>query len=196
MKSPLDDGELLKRLASRLPDQDPPDALWQRIHAGLHRAPVPVGRTQHYAFLPPLFRRSPRLALAMLILVVTLGTGSAIFLLSRSTHPTFVTTDSSGGGEDMEMLYEAQDDIDNAVRYYESAIEKLTVVATKAETKLNPEFVQLQKERIAGLRQSIDDCNEALRNNKMHPQVQFYLLTAYNDLQGTLQEMITQANSL
>jgi hypothetical protein len=100
----------------------------------------------------------------------------------------------TGNEPSEDVLFDAQQDIDQAIRYYESAISKLTVLAERNIPNLDPDFVSLQKERITVLRESIDECKQALEKNKLHPEVQFYLLTAYNDLQGTLQEMINKTN--
>jgi hypothetical protein len=78
--------------------------------------------------------------------------------------------------------------------YYERAISKLSVLAERNEGKLDPQFVALQRDKIALLRSSIDECKTALAKNRTHPEVQHYLLLAYNDLQSTLQQMVNRAN--
>ena len=116
------------------------------------------------------------------------GIAMSLYLLtdSRQLDIEFFALDSS---ED--ILLEANKDIEQAIFYYERAIKKLTLLAEHNEEHLDPSFVAVQKEKIELLRRSISECKTALSENRAHPRVQHSLLTAYNDLQETLQEMIS-----
>ncbi len=167
--------------------------------ASFHVKAVRNGVPFHEHRFPPLMNTpapfhfstwlaGPRIRTVLYALAIVLGIGASIILLQKPGGDTRQAGDL--GDTEQEMLFDAQADIDQAIRYYESAISKLTVLAENNVPNLDTTFVALQRERIAELRTSIDECKQALKENKLHPEVQFYLLTAYNDLQGTLQEMI------
>lgn len=182
----------LERLARGLPRHDAPDTLWPRIEHSL-REEQRRAAEQPAGFIERLARgfqiRAVTLALYTVILLV--GVGMSWYLLRDYTQrgQSDVETASSD-----EMMQDAQSDIEQAMFYYERAISKLTVLAERNESKLDPRFVALQKDKIALLHSSIDECKTALERNGTHPEVQHYLLLAYNDLQSTLQQMVNRAN--
>jgi hypothetical protein len=193
-----EDGSL-ERLARSLPDSSPPDELWSRIEAGL-RKEQSSARTRRFRFrdslnVPLWFSKRPSLSYVSYGMIVFVGILISGYLLFFRTHPATSPEEfASAGPTGEEMLLDAQDDIDQAIYFYERAIDKLTKLADRNAKRLNPQFVQLQNERIEMLKKSIIECKAALAENKSHPQVQHYLLVAYNDLQNTLQELATKTN--
>jgi hypothetical protein len=188
----------LERLASSLPTHDPPPQLWQRIEEGLRQEQRRAGkgeRTQDEkregltARLALWFRR-PVAKFAMYALLLSIGAGMSWFLIQDYQRRNSMDIAHSANSTD--MLTQAQEDIEQAMFYYERAIEKLSLAAVERESELDPEFLALQKAKIAMLRESIDECKTALREQGLHPRVQHYLLAAYNDLQSTLQTMVTE----
>lgn len=181
-----------EELARKLPRHEPSDALWPRIEQSLREeqrreAERPEGGFARFARLFQL--RALSFALYAVILIV--GAGMSWYLLRdyAQRNEAVAVADSS---ED--MMRDAQSDIEQAMFYYERAIAKLTVLAQRNEENLDPQFVALQKEKIDLLRASISECKTALAKNSTHPEVQHYLLLAYNDLQSTLQQMVNRAN--
>lgn len=186
---PSDDPE---QLARKLPRREPPDTLWPRIEQSLREeqrreAERPAGAFERLARLFQL--RALSFALYAVILLVGAGMGWYLLRDYAERNESAMVADSSD-----EMLRDARSDIEQAMFYYERAIAKLTVLAERNEDNLDPQFVELQKEKIDLLRSSIDECKTALAKNSTHPEVQHYLLLAYNDLQNTLQQMVTRAN--
>ncbi|MFZ1731719.1 MAG: hypothetical protein WBQ23_05060 [Bacteroidota bacterium] len=182
----------LERLARGLPRHDAPDTLWPRIEQSL-REEQRRAAEQPAGFIERIARgfqiRAVSLALYTVILLV--GAGMSWYLLRDYTqHKQSVVETASSD----EMMQDAQSDIEQAMFFYERAISKLTVLAERNENKLDPQFVALQKDKIALLHSSIDECKAALERNGTHPEVQHYLLLAYNDLQSTLQQMVNRAN--
>lgn len=181
-----------ERLARGLSRRVPSDTLWPRIETALRdeqrrEAETPPNPIERLARLFQL--RAATFAMYAVILLV--GAGMSWYLLRdyAQRSEAMAARESSE-----EMMREARSDIEQAMFYYERAISKLTVLAERNEDKLDPEFVALQKDKIALLRESIDECKTALARNSTHPEVQHYLLLAYNDLQNTLQLMVNRAN--
>ena len=190
------DDELDRRIehaAASLPKLDPPDSLWQGIQAEL-RAETP--REEEIGALVWLrwrlaFLAQPRWTYAAWSLLLIAGLAVSIYLVSERQH---TRGDLARNISSDQLLTEARDDIDQAMFFYERAIDKLSVLAGQNEHNLEPGFVALQKEKIRSLRAAIVECKTALHQNRYHPDVQQYLLTAYVDLQSTLQEMATRKN--
>ncbi len=183
----------LERLASSLPPVEPRKELWARIETDLRdiqrrnaSMPENPGLVERLAAL----LRRPALRVATVVLLLLGGTGMGWYLIQDygRRHETAATEDSKPD----DMLTQAREDIEQAMFYYERAIEKLSIAAQEREHKLDPEFVALQKAKISMLRESITECKTTLRDNGLHPRVQHYLLAAYSDLQTTLQEMLEQ----
>ena len=192
MTAHMKDPDDLERLARGLPRHEAPETLWPRIDHALREeqqreAEAPESLVERIARLFHL--RSVTFALYAVILLV--GAGMSWYLLRDYTqrNEAIAVNESSE-----EMMREARSDIEQAMYYYERAISKLTVLAERNEDKLDPQFVALQKDKIALLRSSIEECKTALAKNSTHPEVQHYLLLAYNDLQSTLQLMVNRAN--
>jgi hypothetical protein len=179
-------------LARGLPGREAPETLWPRIEHSLreaqrHEAESPAGLLELIARLFQL--RAVSFALYAVILLV--GAGMGWYLLRDYAQRGEAV---AGNESSEEMMRDARSDIEQAMFYYERAIAKLTVLAERNEEHLDPQFVALQKEKIALLHASIEECKTALEKNSTHPEVQHYLLLAYNDLQNTLQLMVNQAN--
>jgi hypothetical protein len=182
----------LERLARGLPRHDAPDTLWPRIEQSL-REEQQRSFEQPPGFIERLARgfHIPALSLAMYAIILLVGAGMGWYLLRDYTQRDQAVAESASSDE---MMRDAQSDIEQAMFYYERAISKLSVLAERNENKLDPQFVALQKDKIALLHSSIDECKTALEKNGTHPEVQHYLLLAYNDLQSTLQQMVNRAN--
>ncbi|MBE0644789.1 MAG: hypothetical protein IH600_11965 [Bacteroidetes bacterium] len=194
-KRPVPDGGApdLERMARDLPRRDAPDSLWPRIEQSLREEQRRAAERPE-SFVDRLARafRVPAVTLALYGVILLVGAGMSWYLLreyAQRDEATAIATQSSD-----EMMHDAQSDIEQAMFYYERAIGKLTVLAERNEGKLDPQFVALQKDKISLLRSSIDECKAALAKNGTHPEVQHYLLLAYNDLQSTLQQMVNRAN--
>lgn len=183
----------LERLASSLHGMDPPDTLWQRIESDLRAMRQRSAEKRERSMLEHIGRlfRRPALRFAVYALLLLSGSGMGWYLLQDygERHALFPASETESSGD---ILQDAKADIEQAMFYYERAIEKLSVAARERENELDPEFVALQKEKIRLLRESIDECKTTLRDNGLHPRVQHYLLAAYSDLQSTLQEMLAQ----
>jgi hypothetical protein len=182
----------IERAARRLPEHTPDDDLWPRIEQSLRdeqRQSAPAFPGGFLQLLAQSFR-IPAVNLAMYAVVLLVGATMSWYLLSEYAQRKELETVSSDKDE---MLQDARSDIEQAMFYYERAIGKLTVLAEQSEENLDPEFVRLQKEKIALLRSSIDECKSALKTNGAHPEVQHYLLAAYTDLQHTLEQMVSRA---
>lgn len=182
----------LERLARSLPPQIPSDELWHRIDTDLRqvqREKQSVQEEQHTIF-KHLFvtTKKPAAVFTAYAVMILAGIVMSLYLLtdSKQLDIQFFASD-----EHEDILLEANKDIEQAIFYYERAIKKLTVLAEQNEERLDPSFVTLQKEKIELLRASISECKIALSENRSHPRVQHSLLTAYNDLQETLQQMIS-----
>ncbi len=192
MTAQFNEPDDLERMARGLPRRDAPDSLWPRIEQSL-REEQRRAAEQPEGFIERIARafRIPAVTLALYAVILLVGAGMSWYLLREYTQhdEPAVTAQSSD-----EMMRDAQSDIEQAMFYYERAIGKLTVLAERNEEKLDPQYVALQKDKIALLRSSIDECKTALAKNSTHPEVQHYLLLAYNDLQSTLQQMVNRAN--
>ncbi len=182
----------LERLASSLPEVEPSDGLWSRIETDLREIQRKSARQSEYGMLDRLaaiFRR-PAIRMALYALLLLGGSGMGWYLLQDyGRRHDFISSEPEPSGD---MLVQAKEDIEQAMFYYERAIEKLSIAAQERESDLDPQFVALQKEKIRLLRESISECKTTLRVNGLHPRVQHYLLAAYGDLQSTLQEMLSQ----
>ena len=182
----------LERLSGSLPSKTPSGDLWQRIETGLRQAQLDDdgARGSERTFFRRLFlvTKKPAVVFSAYAVMILAGIAMSLYLLtdSKQLDIEFFALDTS---ED--ILLEANKDIEQAIFYYERAIKKLTVLAEHNEKHLDPSFVAVQKEKIELLRESITECKVALSENRSHPRVQHSLLTAYNDLQETLQEMIS-----
>ena len=149
------------------------------------------------AWLRSVTRTGPRASIALVVVLLLLGTIAGISVMTRHVDRIEVRVsqpgDTDAGATDStdaaRLEIEARDDIAQAIHYYERAIAKLDVLAARNEPNLDSGFVALQRERIRMLRASIDECKTALAENAGHPDVQHYLLTAYTDLQTALQEL-------
>jgi hypothetical protein len=183
----------IERAVRRLPEREPDDALWPRIEEALREEQRAVTQQEANGFLPRLAQsfRMPALNLMLYAVVILVGAAMSWYLLSdyarQHDQPAAATQDRK------ERLLDAQSDIEQAIFYYERAIGKLSVLAEESEAELDPQFVALQKDKIALLRESITECKTALKKNGAHPEVQHYLLAAYTDLQHTLQAMVSRA---
>lgn len=184
--------------AAKLPQVDPPDHLWKRIETDLREVQrdhaADSAGAPRWLGLRLLFASRPRLALAGYGAILLLGLTAAVYLLTSRLD--VAEQDIAAPVESNQLMDEARDDIDQAMFFYERAIEKLTVLAERNEKNLDPEYVAVQKEKIASLQTAITECKSALGQNRYHPDVQQYLLTAYIDLQNTLQEMASKNQSL
>ncbi len=148
-------------------------------------------------WLRSITRTGPRTSIALILLLLLLGTAAGVYVMSQRINRVEITMSRDGDVDDPApdtsdvtgLEAEARDDIAQAIYYYERAIAKLDVVALRNEPNLDSAFVALQRERIRLLRASIDECKAALDENGRHPDVQHYLLTAYADLQNALQEL-------
>jgi hypothetical protein len=190
------DDELDRRIehaAASLPMLDPPDSLWQGIQAEL-RTETPrdaeIGAMMWLRWRLA-FLAQPRWTYAAFSLLLIAGLAVSIYIVAERQH---TRGDLARNISSEQLLTEARDDIDQAMFFYERAIDKLSVLAEQNEHNLEPGFVALQKEKIRSLRAAIVECKTALHQNRYHPDVQQYLLTAYVDLQSTLQEMATRKN--
>lgn len=195
-RSELD--RVIDETAAKLPRVDPPEHLWKRIESDLREVQrqesTESSRTPRWLGLRLLFASRPRLALAGYGVILLLGLTAAVYLLTSRLD--VAEQDIAAPLESNQLMEEARDDIDQAMFFYERAIEKLTVLAERNEKNLDPEYVAVQKEKIASLHVAITECKSALGQNRYHPDVQQYLLTAYIDLQNTLQEMASKNQSL
>lgn len=190
MNSDKHNGDV-ERLVKKLPMEDPPDTLWPRIESALREEQQsPVDEAPGlFARLADMFRVRA-LTLAAGVVVILIGVGMSWMLIRDYTE----RRDQSALAQDNEdIMLDAQSDIDQAIFYYERAIEKLTVLAERSAGELDPSFVKLQKEKITLLRASIEECKTAMNVNGSHPEVQHYLFAAYTDLQHTLQQMVSRA---
>lgn len=150
-----------------------------------------------FAWLRSVTGAGPRTSIALLVVLLLLGTAAGISVMTRHvdrievrvSQPDDATTGAADTTDVTRLELEARDDIAQAIRFYERAIAKLEVLAARNEPNLDSTFVSLQRERIRMLRTSIDECKTALAENAGHPDVQHYLLTAYTDLQSALQEL-------
>ncbi len=189
---PEDMEKELERLSGSLPSRTPSGELWQRIETGLRQEQLKneATREKELTFFRRIFlaTKKPVVVFSAYAVMILAGIAMSFYLLtdSRQLNIEFFAMDTS---ED--ILLEANKDIEQAIFYYERAIKKLTVLAEHNEEHLDPSFVAVQKEKIELLRESITECKTALNENHAHPRVQHSLLTAYNDLQETLQEMIS-----
>ncbi|MCB2204919.1 hypothetical protein KQI65_09215 [bacterium] len=182
----------IERTVRQLPKHTPDDALWSRIEKSLREEQRNAAATPESGLLQRLAQTFSIPAKTLLFYTVTILVGVAMswYLLGEYTrHDTEVPVAQSRDA----MLLDAQSDIEQAIFYYERAIGKLAVLAEESEDNLHPEFVELQKKKIALLRESIAECKTALKKNGANPEVQHYLLAAYTDLQHTLQAMVTRA---
>lgn len=183
----------IERAVRRLPEREPDPSLWPRIEEALREEQRTAASQEANGFLPRLTQsfRIPALNLMLYAVVILVGAAMSWYLLSdyarQHDQPAAATQDRN------ERLLDAQSDIEQAIFYYERAIGKLSVLAEESEAELDPQFVALQKDKIALLRESIDECKTALKKNGAHPEVQHYLLAAYTDLQHTLQAMVSRA---
>lgn len=182
----------IERAVRRLPEREPDASLWARIEETLREEQRTAARQEANGFLPRLAQsfRMPALNLMLYAVVILVGAAMSWYLLSdyaRQHEQPAAAQDRN------ERLMDAQSDIEQAIFYYERAIGKLAVLAEESEANLDPQFVALQKDKIALLRESIDECKTALKKNGAHPEVQHYLLAAYTDLQHTLQAMVSRA---
>lgn len=148
------------------------------------------------AWLRSVTRTGPRASIALVVVLLLLGTIAGISVMTRHVDRIEVRISQPGNAGDAtdstdaaRLEIEARDDIAQAIHFYERAIAKLDVLAARNEPNLDSGFVALQRERIRMLRASIDECKTALAENAGHPDVQHYLLTAYTDLQTALQEL-------
>ncbi|MFA6233189.1 MAG: hypothetical protein WC824_03235 [Bacteroidota bacterium] len=187
----------LERLARGLPRHDAPDTLWPRIEQSL-RDEQRRAAEQPAGFIERLARgfHIPAVTLALYAVILLVGAGMSWYMLREYTQREYAQGDESAveSASSDDMMQDAQSDIEQAMFYYERAISKLTVLAKRNEGKLDPQFVALQQDKIALLHSSIDECKTALAKNGTHPEVQHYLLLAYNDLQSTLQQMVNRTN--
>jgi hypothetical protein len=182
----------IERAVRRLPEREPDDALWPRIEEALREEQRSAPSQEANSFLSRLTQsfRMPALNLMLYAAVILVGAAMSWYLLSDYARQH----DQPAASQDRnERLLDAQSDIEQAIFYYERAIGKLSVLAEESEADLDPQFVALQKDKIALLRESIDECKTALKKNGAHPEVQHYLLAAYTDLQHTLQAMVSRA---
>lgn len=182
----------IARAVRRLPEREPDDALWPRIEEALREEQRSAPSQEANSFLSRLTQsfRMPALNLMLYAAVILVGAAMSWYLLSDYARQH----DQPAASQDRnERLLDAQSDIEQAIFYYERAIGKLSVLAEESEADLDPQFVALQKDKIALLRESIDECKTALKKNGAHPEVQHYLLAAYTDLQHTLQAMVSRA---
>lgn len=182
----------IERAVRRLPERAPDDGLWTRIEQSLREEQRPTASTSSVGFLQRLAQsfRMPAMNLALYAVVLLVGAAMSWYLLGEYAQRKDVETASLDSDE---MLQDARSDIEQAMFYYERAIGKLTVLAERSEADLDPDFVHIQKEKIALLRSSIVECKSALKMNGAHPEVQHYLLAAYTDLQHTLEQMVSRA---
>lgn len=182
--------ERIDRALRGAPLQQPADALWPSIERRLREAQSESSRSSDTTLPLLRFGRRPLATAALYALLIITGVAMSIVLLTRE-QPVPTMQDAAMTNE--EMLDSAQADIAQAVRFYDRAVNTLTVLAERNERNLDPRYVAAQKEKIALLRSSIEECKTALRTSGPHPEVQHYLLAAYNDLQSTLQNMVTPA---
>jgi len=182
----------IERALRRLPERSPDDALWTRIEQSLREEQHRSASRASGGFLQRLAQtfRIPAFNLMLYAVVLLIGAGMSWFLLSEYARQKDVPVASQNRDN---LLMDAQDDIEQAIFFYERAIGKLAVLAEESEDDLDPQFVALQKEKISLLRESIAECKTALKMNGAHPEVQHYLLAAYTDLQHTLQQMVSRA---
>ena len=185
--------EDIDKVLRRLPGHDPDEQLWPRIEHALReeqRRSVPQRDEGLLQRIAQVFR-VPAFTLLLYTVIILGGAGMSWYLLGEYTQRQQPDTQTAEHRQD--MLMDAQSDIEQAIFFYERAIGKLSVLAEESEASLDPQFVSLQKEKIALLNQSIRECKTALKKNGAHPEVQHYLLAAYTDLQHTLQAMVTRA---
>jgi hypothetical protein len=190
--------ERIERAAAALPPQDPPEHLWKRIEADIAYEKMHPEQPRAVEESTLLWLRwrlaflaQPRWSMAAYSVLLIAGLAVSVYIVSTRSHDTGTAT---VGTSNEQLMAEARDDIDQAMFFYERAITKLTVLAEQNEKNLDPQFVALQKEKIRSLRAAIVECKTALNENRYHPDVQQYLLTAYVDLQSTLQELATKKN--
>jgi hypothetical protein len=189
----------IERIAASLPAQDPPEHLWKRIEADIAyekmhpevHAHATEDSTLQWLRWRLAFLAQPRWSMAAYSVLLIAGLAVSVVIVSMRTHDTRTASVRTSSEQ---LLSEARDDIDQAMFFYERAITKLAVLAKQNEKNLDPRFVALQNEKILSLRTAIAECKTALDENRYHPDVQQYLLTAYVDLQTTLQELATKSN--
>ena len=197
MKRPADTSidERIERAMRNLKTHEPLPHVWKQIESGLAHedagSPHPASMSFRSAFsLRDLFLPQSPWALAGYAVVILLGIAASVYILGG--RKSVSTMETAGLRPSQELITDVQDDIDQAMYYYERAITRLEILASRNEKNLDPGYVALQREKINLLHSSISDCKAALHRNTRHPQVQNYLLTAYMELQTALQEMAGQ----
>ena len=84
---------------------------------------------------------------------------------------------------------ESPRDLEDIEREYLAAIESLTKQVEHSKDSLDPELYDLYSEKLAILDDYIQQCREALNENKDNPNARQYLALAYKEKMDTLREM-------
>lgn len=189
----------IEEAASKLPPHEPSPSLWPIIHGRLRAERDRVDSQASILPFPGFFqrwfgKRAPMLAYVTYAVILTVGIATSIYLINDRSQPVSEIV-SFDGPVEPGYIEEVQADIEQAMFYYERAIEKMSLQLLSESNTIDPELAALRTERIAYLRNSIADCKQALKNNRSNPVVQHYLLTAYADLQNVLQEMISETDT-
>ena len=184
-------GDGIDRLAKVLQKYSPPKDLWRRIEGDLREEQHKLALEQaSLPFRVAAFFHRQAVVYASFALLLLAGSVASYVLLTTEDDLDFSFFEQRPGSL---MMNDIDADIDQAIHHYERAIGKLSVLAQRREAELDPDYVRIQNEKIQLLRTSIEECRIALKQNRDNPQVQHYLLSAYNSLQLSLQEMVSNA---
>jgi len=117
-----------------------------------------------------------------------------IIILSLVSYRLFFPGDNNR--QELQRLQtEAVSDINEAQKYYLSAIQKLTVLADANKENIEPKLLAMYKEKLALIDESITECRQILEENIFNVNAQRFLFTAYQKKIDTLQEMADYGKS-
>lgn len=188
----------IEEAARKLPLHEPSHSLWPIIHGRLRAERDTFDSQTSILPFPAFFqrrfgKRAPMFAYVTYAVILMVGIATSIYLINDRSQTTSEIV-SFDGPVEPGFTEEVQADIEQAMFYYERAIEKMSLQLLHERSTIDPELAALRAERITYLRNSIEDCKKALKSNRSNPVVQHYLLTAYADLQNVLQEMISETD--
>jgi hypothetical protein len=167
------DIQRLKENSGQLGLFDPPGRLWvhlreQLVAEGLIHAPEPSRGLWERIFPAGLSGLWPGLKPAL--------TGAILALVLSATVLYFYTrSGKEGPPTEVVILQELQ----QAERHYQRAIETLSEVSQRKIEGLDPAMAQILNDNLATMDYYVKECQEAVKNNPGNPLVHRYLLTAY-----------------
>jgi hypothetical protein len=167
------DLQRLKENSGQLGLFDPPGHLWmhlreQLVAEGLIHAQEPSKGLWERIFPAGLSGLWPGLKPAL--------TGAILALVLSATVLYFYTrSGKEGPPTEVVILQELQ----QAERHYQRAIETLSEVSQRKIEGLDPAMAQILNDNLATMDYYVKECQEAVKNNPGNPLVHRYLLTAY-----------------